>query len=198
MIKQNINIIVFQILYNILYEVRENLIFELYNYKNESEFIQSLKKKDLKTGNSLVIIKSDNKLLTENSLIDKRTIYQFNSLPLRIDELIQKINIQLIKQKYNFQSQIHLKKYTLNLNSRKIINHDKNLKLTEKEIGIILFLNENKIPQNIQILQNEVWGYSSELETHTVETHIYRLRKKMKDTFNDDNFILSNDKGYLI
>ena len=198
MIKQNINIIEFQILYNILYEVRENLIFELYNYKNESEFIQSLKKKDLKTGNSLVIIKSDNKLLTENSLIDKRTIYQFNSLPLRIDELIQKINIQLIKQKYNFQSQIHLKKYTLNLNSRKIINHDKNLKLTEKEIGIILFLNENKIPQNIQILQNEVWGYSSELETHTVETHIYRLRKKMKDTFNDDNFILSNDKGYLI
>tara|TARA_B110001452_G_C15140812_1_gene397215 strand:- start:185 stop:781 length:597 start_codon:yes stop_codon:yes gene_type:complete len=198
MIKQNINIIEFQILYNILYEVRENLIFELYNYKNESEFIQSLKKKDLKTGNSLVIIKSDNKLLTENSLIDKRTIYQFNSLPLKIDELIQKINIQLIKQKYNFQSQIHLKKYTLNLNSRKIINHDKNLKLTEKEIGIILFLNENKIPQNIQILQNEVWGYSSELETHTVETHIYRLRKKMKDTFNDDNFILSNDKGYLI
>tara|TARA_B100001093_G_C26399815_1_gene830794 strand:- start:417 stop:647 length:231 start_codon:yes stop_codon:yes gene_type:complete len=74
----------------------------------------------------------------------------------------------------------------------------KQIKLTEKEINIILFLNSHKKPQKVDILQNEVWGYSSDLETHTVETHIYRLRKKIKDMFRDDNFIASHVNGYLI
>ena len=61
-----------------------------------------------------------------------------------------------------------------------------------------MFLNESKIPQSVNVLQNKVWGHSFKLETHTVETHIYRLRKKIKDQFNDDNFITSHDAGYLI
>ena len=63
---------------------------------------------------------------------------------------------------------------------------------------IIIFLNESKIPQKITDLQNKVWGYSSELETHTVETHVYRLRKKISDSFNDEQFLISTDEGYLI
>ena len=86
----------------------------------------------------------------------------------------------------------------MDLNSR-IISKDKNkLKLTEREMEIIIFLNESKIAQKIIDLQNKVWGYSSELETHTVETHIYRLRKKISNSFQDEHFIISTDNGYFI
>ena len=112
--------------------------------------------------------------------------------------MIEKINIQLIKQKYDFQSKIKLKNYSLDLNSRTITKNSKNLKLTEREMDIILFLNDSKKPQKINVLQNQVWKYLSNLETHTVETHIYRLRKKMNDNFKDDNFIISSDAGYFI
>ena len=95
--------------------------------------------------------------------------------PIEIYNLIEKINIQLIKQKYDFQSKIKLKNYSLDLNSRTITKNDKNLKLTEREMDVILFLNNSKKPQKTNVLQNQVWRYSSDLETHTVETNIYRL-----------------------
>jgi DNA-binding response OmpR family regulator len=72
------------------------------------------------------------------------------------------------------------------------------LKLTEKEVDAILFLYKKKTPQNVKILLREVWGYLKDVETHTVETHIHRLRKKIKDHFNDENFIISHDEGYKI
>ena len=118
--------------------------------------------------------------------------------PIQINNLIEKINIKLIKQKYNNQSYVKISNYILNLNSRIISKNNNSLKLTEKEINIILFLNDHKNPQKVSILQNQVWGYLSELETHTVETHIYRLRKKINDNFKDNNFIISTDNGYLI
>ena len=119
-------------------------------------------------------------------------------MPSELSKIIEKINIQLIKKKYNYQSKINIENYILNLNSRTIVKNNKQLKLTEKEIDIILFLNNNTNPQSVEKLQNEVWGYSSELETHTVETHIYRLRRKINNIFNDNKFIVSYDKGYLI
>jgi len=63
---------------------------------------------------------------------------------------------------------------------------------------LILYLKNSSLPVNINKLEKDVWNYESELETHTVETHIYRLRKKIKDKFNDDNFILSSKNGYKI
>jgi len=111
---------------------------------------------------------------------------------------MQRINIQIIKQKYNFHSNINIENYSLNLNTRIISKKTTQLKLTEKEIDILLFLHESKSPQKISILQKKVWGYLFDLETHTVETHVYRLRKKMKDTFQDNNFVSSNDNGYFI
>ena len=88
--------------------------------------------------------------------------------------------------------------YKLNFNSREMSYREKKLKLTEKEINSILYLFRAKRSVKIQELQSEVWGYQSELETHTVETHIYRLRKKMKEIFGDENFIFNNDNGYSI
>ena len=137
-------------------------------------------------------------LCQKNNKIDSDDSYNIIKYPIDIYNLIEKINIQLIKYKYSFQSKIIVKKYSLDLNSR-IISKDKNkLKLTEREMEIIIFLNESKIPQKITDLQNKVWGYSSELETHTVETHVYRLRKKISDSFNDEQFLISTDEGYLI
>ena len=108
------------------------------------------------------------------------------------------ISLYLIKQKYNYQSNIDIKDYKLDLNSRTITKNNQNLKLTQKEIDIIIFLNGYEKPQKVNVLQNKVWGYSLEMETHTVETHIYRLRKKILDIFKDEKFIISHDDGYLI
>ena len=185
--------IYFEILFIILKEIKENLRFEIFNFKKNDEIS---KLDNSAYGNYLIVVKSLSNLINKD--IEKKKLYLIENLPIKIDQFIEKINIQLLKQKYNYQSEIRINKYKLNLNSREISLNKKLIKLTEREIDIILFLNENKKPINIDILQKEVWGYSSELETHTVETHIYRLRKKLKDKFNDEEFILSLKKGYQI
>ena len=191
--KQGIIIYDFEILFIILKEIKENLRFEIFNFKKNDEIS---KLDNSAYGNYLIVVKSLSNLINKD--IEKKKLYLIENLPIKIDQFIEKINIQLLKQKYNYQSEIRINKYKLNLNSREISLNKKLIKLTEREIDIILFLNENKKPINIDILQKEVWGYSSELETHTVETHIYRLRKKLKDKFNDEEFILSLKKGYQI
>ena len=88
--------------------------------------------------------------------------------------------------------------YDINLNSKEICKNNLILKLTEKEIDFILFLKKKNSPQNVDSILHSVWGYSPNLETHTVETHVHRLRKKFSDTFNDNNFIKINKNGYYI
>ena len=108
-----------------------------------------------------------------------------NKFPDSIRSIIEKININLLKYKYSKQSDILIGNYSIDINSRLIKKNYENLKLTEREIEIILFLQNSKEPQSIENLQRKVWGHNSDLETHTVETHIYRLRKKISDKFND-------------
>ena len=198
MTKQNINIVDFETLYNILHEIKSNLSFDIFNYRKENDFIRDLDNNNKDLNNSVIIVKSQSKKLLDHIKVDKRKIIYFESLPLSLTKLVEKINILLIQQRYDYQSKINIKNYILDLNSRTIVNNNKYLKLTEKEIDIILFLNDSKKPEKINVLQSKVWGYSQELETHTVETHIYRLRKKIRDSFNDENFILSLDDGYSI
>ena len=131
-------------------------------------------------------------------LVNPKNIITLDEIPIKIIYLIDKINTFLLKQKYSLQSNFNIKKYKLDLNSRIISNNEKDLKLTEREIEIILFLNNQDKPQKIETLQKEVWGYSANLETHTVETHIYRLRKKINEKFNDENFLVSLKDGYKI
>jgi len=191
--KQSIIIYDFQILFNILNEIKENLKFKVFNF-NKDKKITNLEKNTY--GNYLIAVNSFNYPLEKS--VEKNKLFLIKNLPVKIDKLIEKINIELLKQRYNYQSDIQIKKYKLNLNSREISLNENLTKLTEREIDIILFLNESKKPQNINVLQKKVWGHTSKLETHTVETHIYRLRKKIKDKFNDDKFILSFKKGYQI
>ena len=195
MVKQSVSIVNFQILYNILYEVKEILRFEVINFEKEQDFIED---KTNKLENNLIIFGPNINFSLFQDRVDTRKVFVAEKFPIDLKKLIENINIQLIKQKYGYQSNIRLKNYTLDLNSRFITSENKNLKLTEREIDIILFLNEHDVPKNVINLQKEVWGHSSKLETHTVETHIYRLRKKIKDHFNDKNFILSHDNGYFI
>ena len=194
MINQNIFIINFSSLYEILYEIKHDLLFDIKNYDNEDSL---LKNQSLNLKNSLIISKSYKNLLSIKDL-SKANFFDLNLLPMSLTKLIELINIQLIKLKFNNQSKINIRDYELNLNSKFISKSDLNLKLTEKEIGIILYLNESNNDHQVHDLQKNIWGYSADMETHTVETHIYRLRKKIADKFNDENFILSGQNGYFI
>ena len=195
MTKQKIHIIDFEILYNIFDEIKDYLEFQIFHYKNEENFLNT---NNLNLNDSLILVKSIKKVFLNNDRIDRKKIFSISKYPITIDKLVELLNVNLIKQKYNYQSNIDIKNYVLDLNSRTITKDKESLKLTQKEIDIILFLNDYKQPQKVNILQNKVWCYSLELETHTVETHIYRLRKKINDKFKDNNFIISSDDGYYI
>tara|TARA_B100000795_G_C22775236_1_gene429733 strand:- start:1059 stop:1649 length:591 start_codon:yes stop_codon:yes gene_type:complete len=196
MAKQNIHIINFKALFDILEEIKPNLSFEIFYYNDQKNFLQFLETEDTK--NFLILADKAYDELQLHKSIDKKQIMILHEIPISINKLIENINVCLIKQKYNLQSLTKIKDYNLDLNSRLFSRKSYQLKLTQKEIDIILFLFEKSTPQSISTLQNKVWGYSFDLETHTVETHIYRLRKKIKDLFNDDKFIISHEDGYLI
>ena len=183
---QNLIIYQFNSLYRILKEIEQDLNFSIVESLNE----KSLKNKIKNLDNYLVITKKKN-LEIENK-------YVFDKLPIKLSKFIEKLNIKLLKQQFIEQSDIKINNYLINLNSREISSESEKLKLTEKEINIIIYLSKFKIPISVDELQTNVWGYQSELDTHTVETHIYRLRKKIFKTFNDENFIISKKNGYKI
>ena len=194
MIKQNIFIINFNSLYEILDEIKEDFSFKVIKYENEVNFIKDC---NLNLINSLIISRSNHKLLLNQNL-NKKNFLDIEDFPITINKLKELINIQLIKLKFNQQSKIDIKGYELNLNSKFFSKDNSSLKLTEKEIEIILYLNKTKIKCDVSDLQKNIWDYSPNMETHTVETHIYRLRKKISDKFFDENFILSHKNGYFI
>ena len=199
MTKSFISIVEIFTLYEVLIEIKSSFSFGIFNYANTENFINHVnKKKSLENLNSIIIAKKNNNDLLSSKIINTNSLILIDDTPIIINSLLDKINILFIKQKYDYQSQFIIKNYTINLNSKVISNQECNLKLTEREIDIILFLKKKKTPQSVNNLQNEVWKYSGGLETHTVETHIYRLRKKIKNKFNDDNFILSLKEGYKI
>ena len=184
----NQNLLIYQLphLWEIMNELEGYLNFkvtEISNKKNLDDQINSIP-------NYLIITKKQIQK-TKNFLL-------LNNEPIKISKLIEKINIQLLKQKFNDQSQIIINNYKINVNSREIFQDNKKLKLTEKEIQTILYLSKSTKPTTSDELQSKVWRYQNDLETHTVETHIYRLRKKFLNYFNDNNFIISEKNGYKI
>ena len=194
MIKQNIFIINFDSLYEILDEIKDNLSFKIVKLKNIEDFLKTVNSNP----NNLLIAPRPNEKSLLNKGVNNKNILCFEDLPLSINKVIEFINIQLIKLRFNHQSKINIKQYELNINSKFFSKGPANLKLTEKEIEIILYLNDSKKKHDVLDLQKNIWEYSAEMETHTVETHIYRLRKKISDKFNDENFILSDKNGYFI
>jgi len=176
----------FEILFNILDEIKDYLYLDV-KHANKENIDQIIK--DFKS-DFLVISKEKKVSLINNIIIEK--------MPTNINKIIQIININFLKNKFNYQSEKKIGLYKLNLNAREISRDKQVLNLTEREINLIIFLKESKHPANTDKLEKEVWNYEKELETHTVETHIYRLRKKIKTKFNDDSFIISSKDGYKI
>ena len=120
------------------------------------------------------------------------------SLPIYIKDLNQSIENSVAKKSFSKNSSIKIKDYILDKNEKKLTNGKNYIFLTEKEIQLLeLFLNYKK-PISRNMILNEVWKYSKDADTHTVETHIYRLRKKIKSKFSDEDFILNNKSGYLL
>jgi len=198
MSEQFIYIVDFPNLHNILSEVKNLFNFKIKNFTSFKIFLEADECTQVNDINSIIIVnKKKQEFLLSKKTIDKNILI-IDELPLRIEKLIYKINIQLIKQHYSIQSKVNVKGYMLDLNKRIIKNQSQELKLTEKEINIILFLLKSEKAQSINNLQESVWKYSRGLETHTVETHIYRMRKKFLEKFNDNNFINSVNNAYKI
>ena len=175
----------YQILYQILNEISESLNFEI--TRSDSKDLKELK---YDPKNNYLIVSKKKIEGIKNSLI-------LENIPIRFEKLIEMININFLKNKFLDQSYINIGEYNLDLNSRKISLGNKSLNLTERETNLIIFIKDKK-NVTIKELQKMVWDYSPDLETHTVETHIYRLRKKMKEIFGDENFILNTSNGYSI
>ena len=187
--KQSVLIFKLPELFKILNELKDHLDFNIFNFTEKQELLNLNKSK---YENYLVLTD------LQNQIEDEKFQLILNKLPDSVYSIIEKINVSLLKQKYSEQSDILIGKYSIDTNSRLIKNTNVSLKLTQREIQIILFLKKSKSPQNIENLQKEVWGHNSNLETHTVETHIYRLRKKISEKFKDSSFINSTKAGYTI
>ena len=162
----------FDKLFEILNELKN-----FFNFEIKKVSIEDLNQNIFDKNYNILVFSKEKKLNITNQFI-------YNKFPIKILDFIERVNIEFIKLKFNKQSLIIINRYNIDLNSREMLYRKKSLKLTEKECEIIIYLSKSTQPVSISELEQKVWDYSSKLETHTVETHIYRLRKKIfKDLF---------------
>ncbi len=197
MLSQKLHIFNIPELDKIINEIKDYYNYETNNFVKKSDLIETIEKEKKILENSVIIVKQSDFSQIKN-ITDVNRINCITKVPIKIVDLMDQINTKLIQQNYLAQSNVSINNYTLNINSRVLKKKDCELILTEREIDIIVFLKNEKKPAKVDVLQKKVWRYGGDLETHTVETHIYRLRKKIKDVFNDNNFIQSKKNGYII
>ena len=186
MSSQNLIIYKFTGLYQILEELGADLNFNI-AFVDKDDFSNE----NVKNFNHYLII-------SNKKYPNIRNQFVLDNLPINIFKLIEKINIEFLKIQFHSQSEVKVKNYIIDLNSREMLSENTKLKLTEKEINTIVYLSKSEKPVSVNELQEKVWSYQSDIETHTVETHIYRLRKKILNTFDDNKFITSEKNGYQI
>jgi len=187
------NIFFFENLDDCLKNIKDNIIKNII-VTHLSNF-ESIEQSDFKIGNSIFYLAGK-----KNNICIKTKFQRYELIycPFDLNNFIEKINLAYIKSRFLINSKIKLLNYTINLNAREIAIGQKKLKLTEREKDFLLFLKNSNEPQTIRNILESVWGYSKRMETHTVETHVHRLRKKFLDSFNDNSFIKNNKKGYYI
>ena len=167
-------------------ELSENLKFDVAAASNEKE-LDNL----IHDSHAYLIVSKKNQKNFDNQIV-------LDNLPMKIDKIIEIINLRILRENFSLKSNVQVGKYLLNLNSREIFFKEEKIKLTEQEVKILFYLKEAKTETKVEKLQLDIWNYSSDMDTHTVETHIHRLRKKIKEKFKDENFIISSKNGYLI
>ena len=171
---------------------KDNIVKIIFPENLKIEEVKDLLKEDSPT----VLLVSDNNFFKKKKL----NLYKFNymlSLPIDVLALIDLVGILVIKYQFFKNSEIIIKGYKLDSNQKTIKKKDVILKLTEKEVELLLALRDEKALSKSDLLKR-VWDHKSDLDTHTVESNIYRLRKKISDKFNDNDFILENDSRYSI
>ena len=168
---------------------RDHLIIFFINEANKKEFLE-IKKKNF----PLIVI---NKSSISKNIFSGEFVEQL-IMPFRILELEKKIVSLLARYKFKKSSLINLRGYIINKHERKIRKNDLELQLTEREINFLILFSKSDKPLSRNFILKNVWRYSTESDTHTLETHIHRLRKKILEKFNDNNFIKNNNEGYYI
>ena len=196
MVNQKLYIINLSNFFDIISELKEHIGFEILKFDNKEIFFDKYNSKSISTKNSILIVR-EKEYNSFVKYINEDQIIKFKP-PVSIFTFIENLNVRFIQKKYQDQSSVNVKDFFLDINSRELKKGKLILKLTERETDMILFLNNSKKPVNVETLEKEIWQHSSELETHTVETHIYRLRKKIKAEFGNDDLIKSNKNGYTI
>jgi len=196
MVNQKLYIINLSNFYDIINELKEHIDFEISKFDNKEIFFDKYKSKSISTENSIMVVHEKEynffvKNINEDQIIKLKP-------PVNIFTFIENLNVKFIQKKYQDQSNVSVKDFSLDINSRELKKDKLSLKLTERETDLILYLNNSKKPVNVETLEKEIWQHSSDLETHTVETHIYRLRKKIKAEFGNDDLIKSDKDGYII
>ena len=196
MVNQKLYIINLSNFYDIISELKEHIHYELLKFDNKEIFFDKYKTESISEENSILVVhEKEYDFFVKN--INEDRIIKFKH-PVNIFTFIENLNVRFIQKKYQDQSNVNIKDFFLDINSRELKKGKSSLKLTERETDMILFLNKSKKPVNVETLEKEIWQHSLELETHTVETHIYRLRKKIKAEFGNDELIISNKDGYTI
>ena len=193
-----------------LEELKDYLNFELISLKKKPDIELSddynvlliheeYLKKDNKMKKELLRNSNKIKILASNPKNDQIDFFNDSlHLPMSIKDLNQCVEKSLIKKNFVRNSSIKIKNYILNKNEKKLIKNNNFILLTEKEVQLLELLMHSSTPIDKSKILKEVWKYAPEADTHTVETHIYRLRKKIKSIFFDENFILNNKDGYLL
>jgi len=183
---QTIIVYRFNSLYQILKEIEKYINFNVIEVSTEKSLIN-----EIKSLNNFLIV-------TKKKILNLDHQFILNQFPTKIFKMIENLNIKFLKQQFAEQSKVIINNYIIDINAREMSSKNVKLKLTEKEVNTIIYLSKVNKPISANELQTKVWDYNSDLETHTVETHIYRLRKKIFQNFLDNNFIISRNNGYQI
>ena len=196
MVNQKLYIINLSNFYDILSELKEHINFDLLKFDNKDIFFDKYHIKSISIENSILIVsETEYDFFVKN--INEDQIIKFKP-PINILTFMESLNVRFIQKKYQDQSNVNIKDFFLDINSRVLKKDELSLKLTEREAEMLLFLKNSRKPVNVETLEKEIWQHSYDLETHTVETHIYRLRKKIKAEFGNDDLIKSKKNGYTI
>ena len=152
----------------------------------------------LKDKNNKNFIEKSNtiKIYASNKRKSSNVYDAYLELPANLKEINSVVENIVAKLKFSKNSSIEIKNYLLNKNEKKLYKLNESVTLTEKEIQLLELFLEKKTAISKENILSAVWNYSADADTHTVETHIYRLRKKINDKFMDEEFILNNTKGY--
>ena len=196
-----------KIFFEILSEIKLFSNFKILHYKDINLCIN-----DAKSGNCVVVFFNNSLneikmsdfpsiLITNPSKVKEKLLNEFQDQikrPFKIIDFKKKIISLIAKTEFKKNSLIHLRDYIVDRNERKIKKNNLELQLSEKEVNFLILFSTTQQPISKNLFLKNVWNYSTESETHTVETHIHRLRKKIFKKFGDNNFIKNDNKGYYI